>query len=46
MNTIQVICRENDVIKTQYSRFRFYIDIYYINEEYSYINVGVRGVKL
>ena len=30
----------------QYSRFRFYIDIYYINEEYGYINVVVRDVKL
>ena len=29
----------------QYSRFRFYIDIYYINEEYGYINIVVRRSK-
>jgi hypothetical protein len=37
MNTIQVMCRENDVIKKRnILDFRFYIDIYYINEEYGY----------
>jgi hypothetical protein len=36
MNTAQMICKENEAIKNAYSRLRFYISIYYINEEYSY----------